>query len=272
MDARRYLKNDKARTEDVKPSRHKAPAVGLKERMLPWWRRLLLTIKVLAAGAILGGMVMLLPRLWSWLDRPIMRVEVSGDFRHLERQQVESLLKPFLPSGFFRLDLEELQLALQQNVWVSQAQVRKVWPDKLVVSVVEEVPVARWQSAALISEDGRVLSYADGKKFEQLPALSGPDGREQDVMQQYLALSQQLRILGLKVTGVSLSAAGEWSFQAGDVTVFLGSDALIERIQRLSRLYQDHLQKKWATVKRVDLRYRDGIAVTWKSADAVGKG
>ncbi len=263
MDARRYLNRGSENQLRHKP-RRKLRVRSFQEEFLLWCARTLAALKWLCAGAVLGGFIWSVPVIWSWLDRPIARVEISGDFRYLDQEQVKGKLTPYLQETFFSLDLQYLRSALLSDPWIGSVKVRKVWPDLLMVVLREEVPVARWRAADLINIEGEVFPRSADQQFEQFPALAGPGGREQEVMEQYLTLSHQLRPLGIKVDGVALSMDGSWSFRVGEIEVQLGSEALLKRMQRFSRLYNIHLEEQWSSVKSVDLRYRDGVAVAWK--------
>ena len=289
MDARRYLRHDsrdqlradrdfasrgtasRGFTSGRSTSRSSAPhkqksrreQEERKQALLLWGRRVTTALKFLVAGAVLGGLMWSLPKLWGWLDRPIARVEVGGAFHYLQREEVESKIVPFLRKRFFSLDLRGMRQVLEENSWIDNVRVRKFWPDRLEVTLEEEVPVARWQNRELLNADGKILGPRPGVSFDELPVLGGPRGRGQEIMQQYMTLSQQFRPLGLRVEAVNLTLAGSWSFQVAGVVVQLGGDELIERMQRFSRLYYSRLKPRWDEVKSVDLRYQDGIAVAW---------
>ena len=289
MDARRYLRHDRRDRLKEKTGRRSMSSYGgqassaagdqatwdwksIGDTLSLLWGRALLAVKWLAAGMVLGGLVWSVPVLWGWLDRPIAKVEVSGTFRYLDRSRLQERLKPYLQTTFFGLDVRVIQQVLQVDSWIDSVNVRKVWPDRVEVVLEEEFPVARWRVGDLINANGDILRTRQGHNFDHLPSLSGPSGREQEVMQQYLTLSQQLRPLGLKVAGVDLTRAGSWSFQVDGVEIQLGGDELIERMQRFSRLYFGRLEQEWAQVKSIDLRYRDGIAVAWHEGSASGSG
>ncbi|MTI15239.1 cell division protein FtsQ/DivIB [Sansalvadorimonas verongulae] len=274
MDARRYLQHnhrDELKADSRANKRNKTPRKPLtrreqeerKQALLLWSRRVITALKLLFAGVVLGGLMWSLPKFWAWLDRPIAHVGIGGTFHYLRQEEVQSKLEPFLHSRFFVLDLHRMQRTLESDAWISNVRVRKFWPDRLEVSLEEEVPVARWLSSELLNADGKILTPRPGMIFDDLPVLGGPKGREREIMQQYMTLSLQFRPLSLKVEAVNLTPTGSWSFRVGGVNVQLGGDELIERMQRFSRLYYSKLKSSWEEVKSVDLRYQDGIAVAW---------
>lgn len=44
------------------------------------------------------------------------------------------------------MNLNQLRQELQSHPWIHQVSVRREWPSTLKVEVVEEVPIARWES------------------------------------------------------------------------------------------------------------------------------
>ena len=204
------------------------------------------------------------PQLWSWLNRPIARVEVHAPFINLERGQVEQELAEYLQTGFFQLDLKGMQEILLDMPWVREASVRRAWPARLLVSIEEKQAIARWGRGQLISTESKVFAPEDVSDFVGLPLLVGPDNEAEEVMQQYLAISQLLRPMGLVIEQLELSGTGAWRFTVEHVQVSMGRDRKMERLQRFIRLYHAHLEPRWSEVTRVDLRYLNGASVAWK--------
>ncbi|WP_257296429.1 cell division protein FtsQ/DivIB [Endozoicomonas sp. YOMI1] len=232
---------------------------GRGKKNLPWKR----VLQVLVSLFLLAGLLASTPWLMNWLNQPIARVEVHAGFEYLSREQVESVLQPHLQKRFFALDLSEMQLVLVAMPWVKSASVRRQWPDSVQVSLEEQQPVARWGSNALISNEGEVFAPEDIAGFSAMPVLDGPEEMAAEVMQQYLAISQLLRPMGLRLTMLKRSNSGSWRFTIGHVEVNIGRDRRMERLQRFVRLYHARLETRWNQVKRVDLRYLNGASVAW---------
>jgi cell division protein FtsQ len=50
---------------------------------------------------------------------------------------------------------------------------------------------------------------------------------------------------------------------AGGTQLDLGGEDFLGRMQRFVRVYRSELAQRWTEVKRVDLRYENGIAVAF---------
>ncbi|WP_257284118.1 cell division protein FtsQ/DivIB [Endozoicomonas sp. SESOKO1] len=232
---------------------------GRGKKALPWKRVLQVSVSLF----LLVGLVASMPWLMNWLNQPIARVEVHAGFEHLSREQVERALHPHLQERFFALDLVEMQQVLLAMPWVKSASVRRQWPDGVLVSLKEQQPVARWGRNHLISNEGEVFAPEDFVGFSAMPVLDGHEEMAAEVMQQYLAISQLLRPIGLKLTMLKRSNSGSWRFTVGHVEVNIGRDRRMERLQRFVRLYHARLETRWNQVRRVDLRYLNGASVAW---------
>lgn len=74
------------------------------------------------------------------------------------------------------LDVTAARAALMQNPLVLQASVRKIYPDRLLVTVTEREPFALWQQGeklAVISADGTVIEGVQNERFAKLPLVVG---------------------------------------------------------------------------------------------------
>ncbi len=214
---------------------------------------------------VIGGWL-IWPRFMMWVNQPITRVEVHSTLRYIHKSQVLSMLKPLIKGRFFQLDLQWVRGVLLSQPWVKDVSLRKEWPDTLVVSIEEKEPVARWGADSLITGDGDVFSPKALGDFQFLPVLKGPYEQAKVVMQQYLAIGQLLRPMGLVVYELDLSSTGAWSFQVSGVRVNMGEDNRMEKLQRFIRLYHARLESQWQRVRRIDLRYFNGAAVAWNNS------
>ncbi len=222
-------------------------------------------LQIILLASIIVMLVVFWPKLLSWLNQPIARVEVHGSFDFFQQRDVKVLLKPYLHRRFFQFDLDAVRERLLLEPWISEVSAKKRWPDRLLITLEEKEPVARWHQKQLITAEGEVFLPLDITGFVKLPVLDGPESYAQEIMQQYLAISQLLRPLGLMVSSLELSTTGSWRFNIGSVEVNIGRDHRMERLQRLVRLYHARLEPKWSRVRRIDLRYVNGASVAWAS-------
>lgn len=79
-------------------------------------------------------------------------------------------------------DLPAIRGRLKELPWVLDANVRRRWPDRLEVDIIEREPVAIWQYRQrlhLIDADGRLLPEDRLEDFRHLPLLVGASANRQ---------------------------------------------------------------------------------------------
>lgn len=204
-------------------------------------------------------------RLLPYADRPIAKISVEGDLSYVSQQAVQQRIEPFATASFFGVDLPAMRHELEQMPWIASAQVRRVWPDQLLVRLEEHLPIARWGDEALLNNQGKAFAPKEQANYQHLPQLYGPKRAQQQVMQQYQVLSQMLRPLGFSVVRLELRERGSWFLSTGQgIELLLGRDHLVEKMRRFSAIYDKALKVQQTNIARIDLRYANGLAVTWR--------
>ncbi len=231
------------------------PNLGLLKRVS--WPLMLL---VLGYGAY-----ELAQRLLPYADRPIAKISVEGDLSYISQQAVQQRIAPFVTASFFSVDLLGMRHELEQMPWIASAEVRRVWPDQVLVRLEEQLPIARWGDESLLNNQGQAFAPRESAHYENLPQLYGPRRAQQRVMQQYQMLSQMLRPMGFSVARLELRARGSWFLSTGEgIELLLGRDHLVEKMRRFSAIYDKALKAQQANIARIDLRYANGLAVAWR--------
>jgi cell division protein FtsQ len=199
---------------------------------------------------------------------PMRKLLVTGEFRQVSDARVRHAVLPYVQRGFFAVDLRGLRGELGRMPWVKSVEVRKRWPDRLEVTIVEYRPLARWGAQRMLSENGELFPAPKGEGA-RLPLFLGPDARAAEM----IAFHSQARPLflggGLQVSEVRLSARGSWSLRLSDGTeVEVGRDDSQHRLQRFSRLLPRLVAGEPRRLARADLRYTNGFALVWATAPA----
>ncbi|BAN46813.1 cell division protein FtsQ/DivIB [Metapseudomonas resinovorans] len=217
--------------------------------------------------AVLGfGAYEAAQRLLPYADRPIAKVNVQGDLSYISQQAVQQRIAPYIAASFFSIDLAGMRRELEQMPWIAHAEVRRVWPDQVLVRLEEQLPIARWGDEALLNNQGQAFAPRELAHYEQLPQLWGPQRAQEQVMQQYQMLSQMLRPLGFSIVRLELRERGSWFLSTGQgVELLLGRDHLVDKMRRFISIYEKTLKDQITNIERVDLRYPNGLAVAWRT-------
>lgn len=236
------------------------------------WRLLGHVFYLVLAVAVLGAGMRAWQELRPQLDRPIAQVLVEGKLGEVaaqNQQQLQQQLEGFGEVRFLTANLAGMQQALEQLPWVDQARISRIWPDQLKVEVVEQQPIARWGEQQWLNSRGQVFAGVTRAPDAEMPSLLGPEGTQEQVMQQYWSLTRVLRPLGYSIARLELRARGSWFVTTGNgLELLLGRDVILEKMRRFTAIYERELKEQMDQVARIDLRYANGLAVAWRDNDS----
>jgi cell division protein FtsQ len=209
----------------------------------------------------LGLAVALVPR-EQWL--PIEKITITGEFRQLDTDKLQQQLKPYLGAGFFSVDIQKVQDQVSQQPWIEEVSVRRVWPSKVVVSVIEKQAFARWDDSHLLSTRAEVFE-AESKAYMYLPLIHGYAGQSAELLQQYMKLKQKFAEKGIQLSALSEDSKGALSLLLDDhLRVNLGTDETEQKIYKMLAVYPMQIKPRKDFIKYIDFRYSNGFAIAWK--------
>lgn len=199
---------------------------------------------------------------------PVTSIVVSGEMKYTDKEEVESVVENIGMGNFFKVDVNEVQGAVNTLPWVYSVAVRKQWPNELKVYVVDQRPIAHWNGDSYINVYGEVFQVGSAHKSLNLPEFFGPEGTENLAIENYINLNQLLSFGGFNISELVLSERYAWqlTLQSG-VRLNLGRENRVERIQRFMDAYPNIELKDDTQIDYVDLRYDTGFAVGFKSTN-----
>jgi cell division protein FtsQ len=193
----------------------------------------------------------------------VRAVALTGDLAHVDAQAVHGRLAGRVAGSFFGVNLDEVRSLVAELPWVRSVEVRREWPDRLVVRVEEHRPLGRWSATRLVSERGELF---DGTSDAVLPQLGGPPGTEGEVTRRFRAMRELVAPLGAEPVQVTLSARYAWQVKLSSGLVLeLGRDEtrspVEERLARFVAAYPRIVAGLNRRLDYVDLRYPNGFAI-----------
>jgi cell division protein FtsQ len=195
-------------------------------------------------------------------DIPLKDIILIGELAEIDLSDIEQIILSEKWLGFFSTDIVSIQHKLVSLPWVYAARVRKSWPDKIILEIVEEIPMARWGNYALINQDGVIYPVEDTNKYSYLPKIFGPVGTELEIHNAYKALVDSAMQFNLTISEVEMSARGSWQvYFEGNKIVHLGKEHLDEKTDLLFEKVIPSIFNTWGEIKEIDLRYQNGFAV-----------
>lgn len=199
--------------------------------------------------------------------RPINAIQIEGSFRYLSKESTEEIVEQLVSGSFLDLNIAELKRELETNPWVDSVSVAREWPDKLIVRVVEQQPIARWGEKGFLNMRGDIVHIEKATKIDALPFFKGNDVYAKEIMQQYLSMGKLLSQSNLELAAVDLDQTLAWTLTLSNgITIKLGRDRLWEKLQYLVTAKEGMLGDNLNKVQGIDMRYPGGFAVAWKDS------
>lgn len=220
----------------------------------------------------------------AWVTRAplftLRAIALDGDLARSNLPTLRAVALPRLSGNFFSVDLERGRAAFEAVPWVRQAVVRRVWPNRLAVTLEEHRAAALWQgpddkdsgNERLVNSRGEVFEANLGDvEDEDLISLAGPEGSAAQMLALQRRLAETLAPLGAAIDRVKLSSRGSWHVElhsGADLELGRGNeDELVARTARFVRTYAQATQRftdaggSPRALLAADLRHPDGYAL-----------
>jgi cell division protein FtsQ len=245
-------------------------------RVSMWKRVAFLLLKT----GLLAAMACALASLYSYSRDQnlytIRQVALDG-FRHLDRNEVLSLIHSSFRGNLMTLDILELRQRIEKFSWVKGVSVRKVYPDKLYIKIVEREPagIARMDKLWLFDESGVFLDeYRPAEHAVDHPVLSGlhdasdPMAQDENLerIRRYVDFLKLIDASGTRVSGriseIDLTDTSDLVVipLEGTPRVHLGYEKLPQRLDRFLKVV-DRAMEENGPIAEMDMRYEDKIIV-----------
>lgn len=193
----------------------------------------------------------------------IERVDVMGEGR-LREQDVRTALGVFAGDYLFGIDMERAQERVESLSWVDRAVVRRLWPDRIVVQIIERQPYALWQNDGVVQVvdiEGTVISDANAAKYSALTLFVGEKaGSEAANIQNMMAEFPRMSLRAESFVHVS-DKRWDVIFDEGAVRVQLPVQNMRAAIRRLEVL-QSTTQILDRQISVIDMRLPDRLTLT----------
>ena len=196
---------------------------------------------------------------------PIKTVKISGA-RHIDHAVLQSFLTSYVNHGFFGVEVNAIKDRLSENTWITEAVVRRIWPDQVLITLIEKNPIARWGKTSILSTQGDLFTPDKQELLSHLPQFYGPDGKQQELIQHYHTINQLLAPLHILVIRLELTATDIWHITlTNGIQLKVARKDFLTHFSHFVKVYPKVIGGREADVDYVDLRYSNGLAVRWKS-------
>ncbi|MBX7148854.1 FtsQ-type POTRA domain-containing protein [bacterium] len=147
----------------------------MKRSLMDW-------IKLYGTGFAVIVLVVVLYRFFAYSNFfKIERVMVNGHLTHTTPQEILALTGLSVDNSLFSVDLPQVIHNVKREPWINFVSVRRIFPDKIVLDVVEYVPSAILalkdgsgsRSYFLVNEDGKIFKSIKNVNEYKLPVVTG---------------------------------------------------------------------------------------------------
>lgn len=202
----------------------------------------------------------------------IREVNLSGHY-HVTPQQILQAAGIKGSTSILFVNADDMRTKLEELPWIQSASVRKQFPDRIDIAIVERQAFALWQvngEIKVISRDGTpITAYSDDPRYVDLPIVVG-EGAQKHVGEIVDALAR-LPDLKTQVRAAILVAERRWTLKMRNgIDVRLPEKGMEGALTELVALDRD---KKLLTrdITIVDLRLPDRVTVRLSDAAAAAR-
>jgi cell division protein FtsQ len=191
----------------------------------------------------------------------IRSVAVTGN-RELSTEEVFVAAAIPATASLPFVDIAAVQARLKAVPLIAESSVRKLYPDKLAIQIVERSPFALWQqdgTVHVVSADGTAIDVLRDDRFLTLPHVVGPGANKR--VKEYVGILLEVPELANQVRAGTLVGERRWTLKLKNgVDVKLPEEEPAKALARLAEADKDSRLLS-RDIIGVDLRLPDRIVV-----------
>jgi len=200
---------------------------------------------------------------------PIKYVRIEGVFQYLGKNEIKTVLQPLVTTSFFDVDMQAIYSAVSILPWVETVTVKRIWPDAIDIKVREKKPYARWGKSSLITDQGVIFTPGNMKQFQTLTVVIGPEHQEVKVLEIMKGIKTALADQSMELEEFSINDRWSWKIKLSNgLEILLGRNDQLKKLQRFLKTIAVLGQEQVKQIAKVDLRYPNGYAASWKPGTA----
>ncbi len=254
-------------TKNKKPRLRKAlHANGNVTARVAGWK--IQPLAIICVGLALLIAVIQSRTLWMPYWLPLKGFQLNSQLNQLSDTDIQKILAPWENYSLPLAPLDDISAALTTNPWVLSANLRRAWPDSLMISVVENQATALVNDQWLINQKYQpFLQVEQVQQYQDLPKVYCQPHQIAQVMDNLRLMQQVIADTGLSVSALRLSKRGAWTADLTNGTELkIGRQDFIQRVEKyIALLPVIAPQQEQQVIVSADLRYDTGIAVQFET-------
>ena len=194
-----------------------------------------------------------------------MDAATSSYLKILELKDKNSAIY-FVHEGFFSLNMRELRSSLISLPLTSNAIIQKILSNKLAITIIKQPLLAQRDGTQLMLKLGILFALPIMTIFKDLPQLHRLNDSEKVALTRFKQFNQLLKPLRIKITSLRENDRKAWFLILNNhVQVYLGCEDVDQRFKKLIHFYRKIIGNQGNQVRRIDLRYSNGLAIQWRT-------
>ena len=200
-------------------------------------------------------------------------LNISSDkVQHVKPKELKKLVIMELNGTALTTDLGPIYKSVLSHPWIKEATVRRIWPNKILVNLVEHNIIGVWSDGRFVTQAGKLLQFdklqsesINKEKNCFLLKLDGPNETVTAVLDRARMISKKAIKVGLQTTGVQLTSQYDWRvFFSNGMKMELGGENLETPLEKRLDNFFNSIAWVRKKIKKdlisVDLRYAQGFA------------
>ena len=194
---------------------------------------------------------------------PIKNV-TSSELINVNKDDISKAVKYLYSKSFFDIDLNHLKNKLEKIEWVRKINVRRSYPNEIIIDIEEHTPILRWNNKMYINKYGEKFNAS--KIDKSIPILISDESRINEVFAYFKLFNEKLssRKLDFKITKITENEIRSLAISlSSGINIQLGSKDVNNKIPLFFEIYKSLNTRDLNKIRYIDMRYSNGFSVGW---------
>ena len=194
---------------------------------------------------------------------PIKNV-TSSELINVNKDDISKAVKYLYSKSFFDVDLNYLKNKLEKIEWVRKINVRRSYPNEVIIDIEEHTPILIWNNKMYINEYGEKFKVS--KIDKSIPILISDESRINEVFSYFELFNDKLssRKLDFKITKIVENEIRSLTISlSSGINIQLGSKDVNNKIPLFFEIYKSLNTRDLNKIRYIDMRYSNGFSVGW---------
>ena len=194
---------------------------------------------------------------------PIKKV-TSSELINVNKDDISKAVKYLYSKSFFDIDLNHLKNKLEKIEWVRKINVRRSYPNEIIIDIEEHTPILRWNNKMYINKYGEKFNAS--KIDKSIPILISDESRINEVFAYFKLFNEKLssRKMDFKITKIMENEIRSLAISlSSGINIQLGSKDVNNKIPLFFEIYKSLNTRDLNKIRYIDMRYTNGFSVGW---------